>query len=184
METADTHILEAVVEVVNRYGIKRTTMEELSRHAGVSRQTLYDRYGGKDGVMAAAIEMLATRMISGLRAAFAERQTLSEKLDAYYEIAVWPVFEVMQSMPDSADLERGLGPQSSRASLNGSLQKQQVLEEAFEEPLAGTGQSAKAVAVFFEQSCGRAKMSVTTRTELEQFLAVLKASTLALAAAK
>ncbi|MEL6582612.1 MAG: helix-turn-helix domain-containing protein [Pseudomonadota bacterium] len=184
MEGSDDHILEAVVGVVNRYGIKRTTMDELSRSAGVSRQTLYDRYGDKDGVMAAAIEMLALRLEEGLRAAFAERQALSEKIDAYYEIAVWPIYEVLASMPDAADLERGLGPRSSRASLEAAVRKQALLAEVFAEHLNGTEQSPQAVGAFFEQSSSRAKMSGLPREELEQFLAVLKASTLALVGAQ
>ena len=183
MDASDQHILEAVVGVVNRYGIKRTTMDELSRSAGVSRQTRYDRYGDKDGVMAAAIDMLALRLEEELRAAFAKRNELSEKIDAYYEIAVWPIFEVLAAMPDAADLERGLGPRSSRAGLEVAARKQALLTEVFAEHLNGTEQSPHAIAAFFEQSSSRAKMSGMPREELQQFLAVLKASTLALTGA-
>ena len=184
METADFEILDAVIGVVNRYGIKRTTMDELARHAGVSRQTLYDRYGGKDAVMAAAINLIAQRLKDALQAAFAEEPTLAGKIDAYYRIAVFPIFEMMQAMPDAADFERGLGPRSTEASAQGSVLKQALLAEAFAPHLHAERHDPKAVAVFFEQSLARAKMSGVTRAELEEYVAVLKAAILAMAKEK
>jgi AcrR family transcriptional regulator len=182
MDTADTNILDAVIDVVHRYGIKRTTMDDLSRHAGVSRQTLYDRFGGKDAVMAAAITLIGQRLSASLTDAFAEHVTLDAQLESYFDIAVWPIFDVLQSMPDAADLERGLGPLSSRASDDGSRLKQKVLEEMFNAHLRSGPHSPAALSVYFEQSCARAKMSGLSRAELTEFLAVLKASTLALVA--
>ena len=181
METADFEILDAVIGVVNRYGIKRTTMDELARHAGVSRQTLYDRYGGKDAVMAAAIDLIAQRLMDALREAFAQQPSLAGKIDAYYQIAVFPIFEALQAMPDAADFERGLGPRSTEASAQGSVRKQGLLAEAFAPHLSGTTHDPQETAVFFEQSLARAKMSGPTRTELESYTKVLKSAMLALA---
>lgn len=181
METADFEILDAVIGVVSRYGIKRTTMDELARHAGVSRQTLYDRYGGKDAVMAAAIDLIAERLMDALREAFEEQPTLAGKIDAFYQIAVFPVFEALQAMPDAADFERGLGPRSTEASARGSVLKQDLLAEAIAPHLSATPHDPKSVAVFFEQSLARAKMAVPTRAELENYTAVLKSAMLALA---
>lgn len=180
MDRDDAEIFEMVASVVARYGMKRTTMADLARGAGVSRQTLYDRFGDKDGVMAAAIDHMVDRVGEELSAAFAKGPDLAAKLDAYFQIAVWPTFEIMQSMPDAADLETGMGPASAAASRRMSDRKREALTRMLSAHLPADGQSPEEVAAFFEQSSSRAKMSGTSRQDLERFLTVLKAAVLAL----
>lgn len=181
MEPDDAIIFETVLDVVARYGMKRTTMAELAKGAGVSRQTLYDRFGDKDGIMSATIAHWGSRIEADLRIAFAKHATLADKLDAYFTIAVWPTFEAMQNMPDAADFEKGMGAASTAASARLSLGKQEILAEMLKAHLPPGGPSAKEIATFFEQSSSRAKMTDTCPQSLERFLAVLKASVLALA---
>ncbi len=181
MESDDAPILDAVTEVVTRYGMQRTTMADMARAAGVSRQTLYDRYGDKDGVMAAAIDLIANRVCTGLRAAFAEESDLSRNLDNYFQIAIWPTYEIMQLMPDAADFERGMGPASIAATQRVAEAKEAILAGLLREHLPPTGPPPEQVASFFEQSSCRAKMSGMEREQLTEFLSVLKASVLALA---
>lgn len=181
MDPEDGSIFDTVMRVVTRYGMKRTTMAELAHGAGVSRQTLYDRFGDKDGIMAATIAHLCTRISTDLQAAFAQDASLAEKLDAYFSIAVWPTFRLIQDMPDAADFEKGMGPASITASQKLSAEKQQILATMLRDHLGESPQSPHGVAVFIEQSSGRAKMADISREDLESFLSVLKASIVALA---
>jgi len=181
MEPDDAHILDAVTAVVARYGMKRTTMAELARAAGVSRQTLYDRFGDKDRIMAAAIDLIADRVCTELRAAFAKETDLARSIDAYFRIAIWPTYKIMEAMPDAADFERGLGAESIAATQRVAEAKQMILTALFREHLPKDGPSPERVASFFEKSSCQAKMSGMAREDLEQFLSVLKASILALA---
>jgi len=181
MEPDDAHILDAVTAVVARYGMKRTTMAELARAAGVSRQTLYDRFGDKDRIMAAAIDLIADRVCTGLRAAFAKETDLARNIDAYFRIAIWPTYKIMEAMPDAVDFERGLGPASIAAVQRVAETKQTILTDLFRAHLPEDGPTPERVARFFEQSSCQAKMSGMARQDLEQFLSVLKASILALA---
>ena len=112
----DDSFLDTAMSVVARDGMKRTTMADLAHAADVSRQTLYDRFGDKDGVLASVIHHIAERTARDLRSAFAERSGLSDKIDAYFEIAVWPMFDLMNAMPDAADFETGMGAASTTAS--------------------------------------------------------------------
>lgn len=180
MNAEDEKILDAVMGVVTRYGIKRATMDELARHAGVSRQTLYDRYGDKDGVMAAAIQLMVARIETALQAAFARAADPAEMIDAYFATCVVPIFEAMQQMPDAADLEKGFGPKSMDVSADGARRKQAMLADAIGPHLAPGGPTPQDFGAFFEQSCTRAKMSAIPRAELDRFLGVLKASAMAL----
>lgn len=183
MDQDDDAIFQTVLNVVTRYGMRRTTMAELARGAGVSRQTLYDRFGDKDGIMAATIEHAGANLVKDLRLGFAQTRNLEEKLDCYLNTAVWPAFEIFQAMPDAADLETGMGPASIANTRKVSEAKQKLLAEVLAEHLEDSEQSAKSVAEFLERATDRAKKSEITRDELEQFLAVLKASILALARA-
>lgn len=181
MEVDDGPILDSVIDLVSRYGIKRATMDELARHTGVSRQTLYDRYGGKDGVIAAAIRLGSSRIEKALQAEFAKETSLSNKIDAYYTIAIWPFYELMRSMPDAADLEKGLGAESKTVTKEATQRRQQILSELLSAHKLQANQSSQQIAVFFDQSCSRAKMLCADDTDLASYLSVLKDSMLALA---
>lgn len=180
MERNDDPVLDTVLDVVCRYGIKRTTMDELARHSGVSRKTLYDRYGGKDGVIAATITMSKGKLMEALRAEFAKRTNLIDKINTYYSVAIWPVFEAMRAMPDAADLERGLGVESKAASDAALQRRHDLLADMFEAHVLGSKKTARQIAVFFERSCNQAMMSFETSEDLGSYLGVLKESTLAL----
>lgn len=181
MDIEDASILDAVIGVVTRYGMKRTTMGELARHAGVSRQTLYDKYGDKDEIMAAAIRLIGERLCAGLQEAFASDRDLGAKIDDYCNIALWPIFDRLQAMPDAADFEKGLGPASIAAGHDAARQKQTLLSDMLAYYLPKNGPSPAEVATFIEQSSSRAKGAATSRDELARFLAVMKSAVMALA---
>lgn len=181
MDPDDASILDTVMSVVTRYGMKRTTMADLARGAGVSRQTLYDRFGDKDRIMAAAIDHVADRICADLRRAFADTPDLGEKIDAFFDIAVWPVYRIIQALPDAADLETGMGPASAAAGCRATEAKRAILAEMLRGHLPPGGPAADQVAFFVEHSSSGAKASSPDPEELDRFLAVLRASILALA---
>jgi AcrR family transcriptional regulator len=181
MDLDDDSFLNTAITVVARYGMKRATMAELASAAGVSRQTLYDRFGDKDGVMAAAIDHMAKVLAGDLRAAFSEHFDLTDKLTAYFKIAVWPAYEMMQTMPDTADFEKGMGVASIAATRRMSDTKQAILAKMLCAYLPTHTRPTESVAAFIEQSSSRAKMSDISRKDLESFLSVLRASVVALA---
>ena len=182
MEPEDAHILDTVITVVTRYGMKRTTMADLANATGVSRQTLYDRFGDKDGIMAAAIDLIAERVCRDLRVEFSQEGDLASNLEAYFRIGVWPTYEIVKAMPDAADFEKGMGAASAAAIRSAGSAKEAILTEVLRTHLPHDNPPPEHVARFFEQSSCQAKMSGMPREDLAQFLFVLKASTLALAA--
>jgi AcrR family transcriptional regulator len=182
MEVDEGPILDAVIGVVSRYGIKRTTMDEMARQAAVSRQTLYDRFGDKDGIFAAAIAFSAKRMEEALRAGFAQKTSLGDNIDVFYSVAVLPVYELFRRMPDAADLEKGLGANSKAASKAATQRRQEILARMFAEHVSQDDRTPEEIAVFFDQSCSRAKLFSETAEDLETYLSLLKASTVALIA--
>ena len=55
MELGENHIIIKAIEVVSRHGIQKTTMGDIADAAGVSRQTLYNKFANKDEVLRGAI---------------------------------------------------------------------------------------------------------------------------------
>lgn len=50
MTAAEQRLLDAARGEFERYGVRRTTMDDIARRAGVSRSTLYRRYPTKDAL--------------------------------------------------------------------------------------------------------------------------------------
>jgi AcrR family transcriptional regulator len=57
MDEADARIAYQAGELFHQHGITATGVEALSRAAGISKRTLYERFGSKDGLIAAAFEV-------------------------------------------------------------------------------------------------------------------------------
>jgi AcrR family transcriptional regulator len=58
VDTETTRIAAVAAERFHACGITATGVAELSRSAGVSKRTLYERFGSKDGLVTAAYESL------------------------------------------------------------------------------------------------------------------------------
>jgi AcrR family transcriptional regulator len=59
---ARQQILAAAESVIARYGISKTTMDDIGKQAGISRPTVYRYFGDRDNLLAALIER-RTRML-------------------------------------------------------------------------------------------------------------------------
>ena len=63
-------LLQATFACVARYGIGKTTIEDVAREAGVSRATVYRQFpGGKDQLVSDTIRWESTRFFAELAAA-------------------------------------------------------------------------------------------------------------------
>lgn len=58
MEDQDARIAAVAAAQFHEHGITSTGVDALSRAAGISKRTLYERFGNKDGVIVAAYESL------------------------------------------------------------------------------------------------------------------------------
>src|SRR2546427_260983 len=82
--TADTavRILDSAFECVRDMGLGRTTMEDVARAAGVSRQTVYRYFPSKDHLILALVLREEEKFLTGVRTSFAATTDLE---DACYE---------------------------------------------------------------------------------------------------
>ena len=76
-------IIDAALECVAVEGIKRTTIEDISTRAGMSRATLYRIFpGGRDAVLGAVVETEIARFFSGIAVAMGSATSLEGVLVA------------------------------------------------------------------------------------------------------
>jgi AcrR family transcriptional regulator len=81
----DARIAALAAECFHQRGIAATGVDELSRAAGISKRTLYQRFGSKDGLITAAYEALDRPVFEMFTAAAEARSDdPQEQLDAFF----------------------------------------------------------------------------------------------------
>jgi AcrR family transcriptional regulator len=73
-------ILQAAFDCIRDVGLSRTTVEDVARAAGLSRQTIYRYYASKDQLVTALVLREEEKLLDGIRAAFAARTGLEDAL--------------------------------------------------------------------------------------------------------
>ncbi len=63
-----------------RYGVSKTTMDDIAKEAGVSRPTVYRYFGDRDTLITALIEARSRRLFDKARAYLGERRTLADQI--------------------------------------------------------------------------------------------------------
>ncbi|MEU1209388.1 TetR family transcriptional regulator [Nocardia sp. NPDC005825] len=64
VDDTDARILDAAVALFAELGISRVSPDDIARHAGINRATLYRRIGNKDEVVRAAMLRETTRVLA------------------------------------------------------------------------------------------------------------------------
>jgi AcrR family transcriptional regulator len=75
-------ILEAAMLQIGEWGLARTTVEDVARAAGLTRQTIYRYFASKDQLVTALLIREEDRLLEGVKQAFAAKPDLE---DAMYE---------------------------------------------------------------------------------------------------
>ncbi len=70
-ESRQEALLEAAVGVFARYGFRKTSMDEVARAAGVSRQGLYLQFADKEALFRRAVAFKLSRQLRGAKLALA-----------------------------------------------------------------------------------------------------------------
>lgn len=97
-------IVRAATEVFLRYGLARTTMNDLARAAGLTRPTLYLSFPDKQQIFDAVIETMVTNKLSEIRAGLLRRKSFAAKL--HFACISWSSasYEMLRTYPNAAEL--------------------------------------------------------------------------------
>jgi AcrR family transcriptional regulator len=77
---ARQQILAAAESVIARYGVSKTTMDDIGKQAGVSRPTVYRYFGDRDNLLGALIERRARMLFDRARSYIFGFESFSEQL--------------------------------------------------------------------------------------------------------
>lgn len=176
-------IVRAAIDAVSRYGVRRTSMADVSAAAGVSRQTLYDNFASKESLLSAAMIMATEDILAEMQAAWDNCETVAEILDAYFEHAVYQPFQIMQRLPDLKDLLKG--PSGMSAETINALYDRKAGALAiklapFEPQMSAAGTDAAAVAELVMRAANDLKYGSDDVEDLRRLMNTLKASVVAL----
>lgn len=83
MEEKKARILSIAENIFSRYGIQKTTMDEIAKAARMGKATLYYYFKSKEDIFAAVIHREATILKQKLSKAIHEATTPQDKLSSY-----------------------------------------------------------------------------------------------------
>ncbi len=171
----DRQLIDAAARLWAQYGLSRTTMADIASEAGVARQTLYNAYPNKEALLRATVQMFFSRTLEALTLEWAEADSLAPKIDAFFAHVPLAWFDFARSAPHAAEVMDGALKTEEDVIADGDAMMLEALTGVFE----GTDDPA-AMADFVYSTAVNAKKVAPSRAILEQRLAFLKASVLAL----
>ena len=130
MSNLDETILDAAFSVIQRYGVKRTTMSDFAKAAGVSRQTVYARYANKEELLRAITRRVTNQLYDNIQAA-AQVSDMSQKLSMILDHMVVKPFEMLEASPDAADIMLGFATAAKAEMQNGDVRIRAALKDVF-----------------------------------------------------
>ena len=181
MDQKQEKIVACAIEVFSRYGVRRTTMGDIAESAGVSRQTLYASYANKEEVLRAAVTQVSNSTIAEIKSAWADLESISSKIDAYLDLAVFHFFDMLRKLPDAADLISGFREIGAEELAAAELEKQNLLAihfQPFANKLEAHGMTPESMAELFQTASTNFKYIAEDRDHLTRLLGSLKQTTM------
>ena len=181
MTNRDENIINAAIQVFMRYGIRRTTMNDIASEAGLVRQTLYTAYSSKDEVLCAAIRYFADQSLSAIRKGWEGAENLGEKLDIYFEHAIIASFAIVRSSPDADDMISGYNAAGKAEIARAQERKKAAIAEILDPHESGirdAGLSVDQLADYIQSASMGVRNSARTELHLRSLLAALKTTVL------
>lgn len=179
----DHQIISAALSVFSRYGVSRTTMNDIAAEAGVSRQTLYNAFPGKTELLRAAVRMKMAEALEQIRADWAVTTDLGARIDSYFRAGPVAWFDAVSASPELAELLDGMNAVACEELSEGKARWVDYVEEAFAE--AGLVSrdpdiTLREIAEFLYTSGKSAKDAAATKADLRARLKVIKRAVIAL----
>lgn len=183
MTDRETSIAQAALHCYQAKGVRRTTMTDIAKAAGVTRQTVYNTFPNTDAVLRGAIRLYVGRLWDAIVQTWATCDTLDQKLDVLLQHFAIDSWEFLNSSPDAAELERGFNAagkaelDAARLGFHGDIAD---LFRPWEAQLTRQGTTPMAVAEFISYAIEGIKSNTPTRDGMLLAVATLRASVLAL----
>lgn len=177
MTEREIQFADAASRVLERYGMKRTTMGDIAKEAGVSRQTLYTIYPSKEDVLRGVIRLTCERTSETIEAECAKQEGVDAKLSEMFEHMTIAPYRMIAAMPDAADFVIGFKDAATceldRAYDRYSETLRGILTP-YETKIAAAGLTVDRLANYVVTSAKTFKKEARDEQELVEMLEVLK----------
>lgn len=183
MTDREKSIAEAAMRAYQARGVGRTTMTDIAREAGVSRQTVYNAYPNTDAMLRGAILHFIDGLWQGILLEWSACATLGDKLDAVLDHFALKPWEYLNSSDAAAELERGHNAVGRAAIAEARLGFRDDIASLFQpwaDELAQQGTTPLAVSDYISAAIEGIKYNNHTREDMILAVATLKASVLAM----
>lgn len=179
MTEKNNQILDAAQSVFARYGVSKTTMNDIARQAGIARQTLYNKYPGKSEVLRACVRQYGDTSLFQVQEAWKSEPTFAGQLDQFFELCPLAWFDTVNSAPEAADLLDGVNAVAAEE-LNEMRVKWETLWSQQIRSSTSYAGDIPALAAFIYSTAINAKYNLSNRDELVSRLSILRQAILAL----
>ncbi len=177
MSTSQESLVEAAIRVIQRYGIRRSTMHDVAAEAGVSRQTLYTVFSNKEALLRGAVRLIADRSLEAIARDCDPTMPLSAQLDVMFrELAVRP-YQLVHSSPEANDIVEGLTQACAEEVRDAGLRARAVLAQllaSYAAPLKAADSSPEQFADFLHTTLSGLKKTARDEAHLHASLETLK----------
>lgn len=185
MNEREEKIIEAAVRLFSRYGVKRTSMNDIAAEAGISRQTLYNAFSNKDQVLQATIRLFSDRSTAGIDAGLKTANDLGEQLDVIFRYVAIEHFDLLHASPNTEDIIAGFNASSHQEIAAAADRNKAIIArvlEPYESAIEKSGLTLDQFADFVQRSATAAKYNAGSRKHLLKLLEALRVATLKVAA--
>ncbi len=177
MSIGQETLIEAAIRVIQRYGIRRTTMHDVATEAGVSRQTLYTVFSNKEALLRGTVRLIADRSLEAIERDCSASMPLSAQLDVIFrELAVRP-YQLVHSSPETNDIVEGLTDACAEEVRDAGVRSRAVLERLlapYLTQLHAADMSAEQLADFLHTTLSGIKKLARDEAHLHASLETLK----------
>lgn len=97
-------VLDATYQCLARYGVRRTTVDDIARTMGVSRSAVYQYVRGKDDAVRQLVERLHTRAFTRAQSAAASDSPAAERIRGALAAKLDLVLELTEESPHATEL--------------------------------------------------------------------------------
>ena len=179
MNDRDRNIAEAAQCLFARYGVGKTTMNDIAREAGIARQTLYNAFPNKNEVLRASVRISIAQTSNVIKAAWENEVSFDGKLDQFFINGPLCWYDMVASTPDVSELVDGIHSVAADEMKQAGDDWVVVIADLIKTHSSYQG-DALALAEFIYSTAMNAKLGVEDRNRLVMRLDVLKQSIMAL----
>ena len=177
MTEREVSIIEAAYQVFMRYGVQRTSMNDIAQEAGIARQTLYNSFKNKDAILQATIRLFTERALSTIESGLEREADVGPRLDIVFtEIAVKP-YEILHASHNGADIIQGMN-KTSQSEIQASAEKFRAVIETILTPLSDrlgpAGMTPADLSDLIQKAAHAAKTQARNLDHLHRLLGTLK----------